>query len=190
MIEKVPTLVNIGYASKTVTPEEKELIKNIFQTEYFRVRLTNSLAGIELAGALKNVYAIASGISQGLGYGLNTRAKLITLAVEEILMFCEKLHYVIDPRAMPGIIGDIVLTCGSTESRNFTFGEMLATHSVEDSLRHSNGVVEGYHTAEGFRHLTEQVHGDTPLAQLVFDILLGEKQTDIREGFLRFFRHE
>ncbi len=188
VIEKMPTLVNIGYA-KTTTLEEREKMKKLFQADYFRVRLTSSIRAIELAAAMKNVYAIACGMSKGLGFKHNTRAKLIALAIEEILILTETLGFAMDKRALPAVIGDVVMTCSSNNSRNFAFGEMLVSRSVEESLQYVKGVVEGYASTEPLGYLVEKTKGETPLAVLLCDILDGQKDaTEIKDRFSRFLK--
>src|SRR5690606_4761037 len=84
-----PTLVNLGYAKDRNT----NIVRNLFQTDYFRVKSTNSVKSLELASAFKNVYAIACGMTYGLGYETNTRVKLIVLAIEEFYALSKKMRY-------------------------------------------------------------------------------------------------
>lgn len=148
---QMPTLVNLG-GSNGKTQE----ISNLFETNYFRVRPTKSIEALELAAALKNVYAIACGIAEGLGFEENTRAKLITIAYEEFQKLSRNLGYEIDEDARPGILGDLVLTCSSLASRNFSFGKNLTKYSVKDSVKKIDSTIEGYNTVFSVLHFSER----------------------------------
>ncbi len=162
--DKMPTLVNLGgHNGKT------QDICNLFKTDYFRVRPTKSVEALELAGALKNVYAIACGIADGLGFGENTRAKLITIAYEEFLRLATKLKYGIDEETRPGILGDLVLSCSSIESRNFSFGKNLVKYSVKESIKKVDSTIEGYNTAFSILHFSEK--SAMPLGEFVLRII-------------------
>lgn len=165
--QKMPTLVNLGFFKK----ELSDTVKNLFQTDYFRVRIASGVEAIELAGACKNVYAIACGFSQGLGFGVNTRSKLITLAIEEMYALCNALHFTVDSNATAGMIGDLILSCTSSNSRNFTFGNLLVSYSVEESLAKINATVEGYTTTASIPFFKEKTGLPLPLASLVYEIV-------------------
>lgn len=150
VMRDMPTLVNLGY--ERVTDSTKTL-RDVFETGMFRVRLTQGVEALELSGAMKNVYAIVCGLAHGLGYEANTRVKLIVLAIEETRRLLAALRYSFDVDATAGIIGDLVLTCNSEESRNFRFGSQLATLGKEEAHRMLSGTVEGYHTLGSVRHL-------------------------------------
>ena len=178
---KMPTLVNLGgYNGQT------QRICDLFETDYFRVRPTKSVEALELAGALKNVYAIACGIANGFGFGINTRAKLITIAYEGFQKLALKLNYEIDEQARPGILGDLILTCSSEESRNFSFGENLVNYPVEESMKRVNSTIEGYNTAFSIMHFSKI--SPMPLAEFVLTIIKDNNPKEIRGKFAEFVR--
>lgn len=184
-IEKqMPTLVNIGYDDKGVA----EKVKKVFETEYFRVRLTKGYEAIELAGAMKNLYAIGCGLSSGLGFKMNTQAKLITLAIDEIYLLCEKMRFSFDTNARPSMIGDVVLSCSSTESRNFTFGKYLATVSLYDAQKKIGKTIEGFHTSFSIDSLQKEAKTSLPFASCIVDILRDQNPTSIRSRFMEFVK--
>lgn len=185
VMEKMPTLVNLGYTHK----KNVSIIKHLFQTDYFRIRPTKGVEVLELSAAFKNVYAIACGLGDGLGFGMNTRVKLMILALEEFYRLCKKLKLKVDMRVAPGTIGDLILTCNSEESRNFRFGKLLATHSASDSLGKIHGTVEGFYTISSVAHLTKKNKVDLPLATLVGAILTSNKPSEIRGRFAAFVKH-
>jgi glycerol-3-phosphate dehydrogenase (NAD(P)+) len=178
---RMPTLVNLGGSNG-----KTQLICDFFETDYFRVRPTKSIEALELAGALKNVYAIACGIAEGLGFQINTRAKLITIAYEEYQRLAKNLGYEIDEDARPGILGDLVLTCSSLESRNFRFGKNLTKFSVKESLAKINSTVEGYGTSFSVAYFSER--SPMPLAEFVLRVIREDNQKLIKDKFADFVK--
>ncbi len=181
----MPTLVNIGYTKD----KNKELVQNLFQTDFFRVRLTKGIRALELASAFKNVYAIACGVADGLGFETNTRVKLILLAIEEFYTLSRKLKYSIDRRALPGTIGDLILTCNSEESRNFSFGKLLAKYKTEEALKKINETVEGITTVESIPYFKEETKVELPLAEFVYEIIRENDPSKIKSHFQNFVKH-
>lgn len=177
----MPTLVNLGGRNG-----KTQAICDLFKTDYFRVRPTKSLEALELAGALKNVYAIACGMADGLGFKINTRAKLITIAYEEFQRLALRLNYEIDNQARPGILGDLVLTCSSPESRNFRFGKYLVNYSVKESIERVNSTIEGYNTAFSILHFSEK--SAMPLAEFVLRSIEENNPRIIRSKFAEFVK--
>jgi glycerol-3-phosphate dehydrogenase (NAD(P)+) len=176
---KMPTLVNLGGHS-----ERSQEMCDLFETDYFRVRPTSSVEALELAGALKNVYAIACGITEGLGFEINTRAKLITIAYEEYIRLTKSLNYKMDENSRPGILGDLILTCSSHESRNFRFGKNLVKHPVKESIERINSTIEGYNSAFSVLYFSER--SAMPLGEFVLRVIeennpktVGIKFTDL-----------
>lgn len=184
IVRKMPTLVNVGY----VKEKNAEFIRDLFQTDYFRIRLTRGVRALELACAFKNVYAIACGIAYGLGFETNTRVKLMLLAIEEFYALSKRLGYKIDGRALPGTIGDLILTCSSEESRNFSFGKLLAKYKVEESLRIVKETVEGYATAESVPYFEKKTGVELPLAHFVYKITEENNPVLVKKLFSDFVK--
>ena len=178
---KMPTLVNLGGSNG-----KTEEICSLLETDYFRVRPTKSIESLELAGALKNVYAIACGIADGLKFEENTRAKLIAIAYEEFQRLAAALKYEIDEEARPGILGDLVLTCGSIESRSFSFGKYLASYSVKESLEKVDSTVEGYNTAFSILHFSEK--SSMPLGEFVLQVIEENNPKNVGDKFANFVK--
>ncbi len=138
----------------------------------FRTYASHDIVGVELAGALKNVLAIASGIISGLGYGANTRGFLISRGVAEIIRLGS--HYQIDPLTISGLagVGDITVTCSSEKSRNFTFGyKMGKGQKPEEILNSMHQVVEGVRTAKSAHQLAQKFGEELPIFETVYRIL-------------------
>lgn len=178
---EMPTLVNLGgYNGKM------QEICDLLETDYFRVRPTRSVEALELAAALKNVYAIACGIVSGLGFEINTRAKLITIAYEEFQRLALRLDYGIDKDARPGILGDLVLTCSSIESRNFRFGRNLTKLSVRESIKEINSTIEGYNSVYSVLYFSEK--SPMPLGEFVLRIVEENNPGKVRNTFTDFVK--
>ncbi|OKL54648.1 glycerol-3-phosphate dehydrogenase [Bowdeniella nasicola] len=139
-------------------------------TDYFRPYLNTDVIGVELAGAVKNVIAIAVGMAVGAGFGDNTKATLITRGLAEITRLALKLGA--DPKTMAGLagMGDLVATCASPLSRNHTFGAHLARGmSLEEAITAAGGTVEGVKTSRSVQHLARSVGVEMPLTDAVVD---------------------
>lgn len=185
VIDEMPTLVNLGYRKGNGAVSR---VKELFQTNYFRVLVTRSLEAVELAGAFKNVYAIGCGIAAGLGFGTNTRVKLMMVALEEIEAIAKKLGFSIDSDAMPGTIGDLILTCSSVESRNFRFGKLLVLHSAKESLEKLHATVEGYTTLDSVGYFSKKTKISLPLTRCIADIVYANKPASVEKKFATFVR--
>jgi len=158
--EKMPTLVNLGYTG-SVTQAQK--IKALFETDYLRIHMVHHIPSLELAGAMKNICAVACGISDGLRFGMNTRTKVIITAIEEYYLLCKALNYSIDERAIGGIIGDFMLTGNSETSRNFQFGKLIINNSAEQAIKKVNATVEGYASLQAISEIVSKANVTLPL---------------------------
>lgn len=165
--KKMPTLVNLGYRNE----KKVEEVKKIFQTDYFRVKSTKSVRALELSGAFKNIYAIACGIADGLGFEMNTKVKLMVIAMYEFNSLIKNLGYKVDDNSLPATIGDLILTCNSNESRNFSFGKLLVNKSPQEALDLIGQTVEGYFAAESTPHFEKITGLSLPLARFTYNVL-------------------
>lgn len=184
IVDKMPTLVNIGY----VNAKNSKLVQDFFQTDYFRIRLVKEIKALEIAGGFKNVYAIACGIAEGLGYGANTKIKLILIAIEEFYAFSKSMHMNINQDMLAGTIGDLILTCTSTESRNFSFGKMLAEKKIKNALAEINQTVEGFTTADSIPYFEKASNLKLKLAHFVYDVIKADKSVEVKRSFLEFVK--
>jgi glycerol-3-phosphate dehydrogenase (NAD(P)+) len=145
-----------------------EALQAACHTRYFRPYTNPDLVGCELGGAVKNVIALACGIAEGLGYGDNTRASLITRGLAETARLGAALGA--EPTTFAGLagLGDLVATCSSPLSRNRTFGERLGRGmSLEEVLATTRQVAEGVKTCESVLDLA-RAHGvDVPITEAV-----------------------
>ncbi len=165
---KSPTAVTV--ASRSLDCAKK--IQHVFATDYFRVYTNEDMVGVELGGSVKNVIAIAAGIIDGLGLGLNTRAALITRGLTEIRRLGLKLGA--NPRTFTGLagVGDLVLTCTGTLSRNHTVGKQLGRgHTLNEILDQMQMVAEGVKTAKSVYNLSRKLAVEMPICHAVYKIL-------------------
>ncbi len=172
VIEKLPTAV-------TLSSEERKtglILQEIFDTDYFRVYTHDDMTGVEMGGALKNVIAIAAGISEGLGLGHNSRAALITRGLSEIrrLGLSMGAHEV----TFSGLsgLGDLVLTCTAHLSRNYTVGYKLGQGmSLSEITSQTRSVAEGVTTTLSARQLSQKQNIDLPITEQVYLTLYEDK---------------
>ncbi|KAI0275338.1 glycerol-3-phosphate dehydrogenase [Gloeopeniophorella convolvens] len=168
IIKRQPTMVSIASLSE----DHAERASLVFHQPWFRCYRGNDPVGIELAGALKNVYAIASGMAEGLGFEHNTRASLITRGLSEMTRI--GVAYGANPLTFLSLagVGDLFLTCSSSTSRNYTVGYRLGRgESLEEVLRTIGSVAEGVTTAKGLKAIVDDLDVPAPLANAVYDVL-------------------
>jgi glycerol-3-phosphate dehydrogenase (NAD(P)+) len=129
---------------------------------------------VELGGALKNIIAIAAGISDGLGYGDNTKASLMTRGLAEIIRLGERLGACRDTFWGLSGVGDMIATCAGRLSRNYRVGAGLAAgKTLDDVLREMGQVAEGVPTTEAAVRLSERVSVETPIIRIAHGVLFG-----------------
>ncbi|OQY54556.1 MAG: glycerol-3-phosphate dehydrogenase [Desulfobacteraceae bacterium 4572_88] len=166
--KQFPTAVTA--ASKE--PHVASLVQQIFATPFFRVYTNDDMVGVELGGSVKNVIAIAAGIIDGLGLGLNTRAALITRGLTEVRRLGLKLGA--NPRTFTGLagVGDLILTCTGSLSRNHTVGKKLGQgQSLKDILSEMRMVAEGVKTAKSVYNLSRKLDVEMPISHETYHIL-------------------
>lgn len=163
-----PTAVTVAARSMDAALRAQE----IFQTGYFRVYTSDDVPGVELGGSLKNVIAIAAGVVEGLGFGYNTRAALITRGLAEITRLGTALGA--QPQTLAGLagMGDLILTCTGHLSRNRSVGvELGRGRTLDDVLAGMSAVAEGVRTARSARDLAVRTGIEMPIVDAVHAIL-------------------
>ncbi len=187
--KKLPTAVTIAGSRM----ESARRLQQVFHTEYFRVYVSQDLMGVQLGGALKNVIAIAAGVSDGLNFGHNARAALITRGLAEITRLGVAMGA--NPLTFAGLagIGDLVLTCTGDLSRNRTVGlKMGKGVSVMDITSGMNMVAEGIKTARSVYELAVKMGVDMPIATQVYQLIYESKdpKTAVKELMARELKEE
>ena len=164
----IPTAIVAASTDIQTAPRVQEL----FHRPAFRVYTSTDLLGVELGGALKNVIAIAAGVSDGLGFGDNSKAALVTRAIAEIRRLGVACGAQADTFSGLSGLGDLTVTCFSRLSRNRGFGERLARgESIAEILASMLNVAEGYPTALSARQLARRWNINTPIIEEVYSML-------------------
>jgi len=174
--QKLPTAVTIATTNTSIAL----LLQEVFSTDYFRVYTHHDILGVELGGALKNVIAIATGVSDGLGLGLNARAALITRGLAEIIRLGVKMGA--EEKTFSGLsgVGDLVLTCTAPMSRNYTVGYNLGKgKKLKDILSNMKEIAEGIETSYSVYELSKKYKIDMPIVEQVYQILYKDKNPSL-----------
>jgi glycerol-3-phosphate dehydrogenase (NAD(P)+) len=149
-----------------------ESLSKRFYNGHFRVYLNGDLIGVQLCGVVKNVMAIAVGISDGMGFGANTRCALITRGLAEMGRLCVALGGSRDTMMSLAGVGDLVLTCTDNQSRNRRFGLAIGQGaSAEKALSDIGESVEGYYNAKQLFQLAQKNKVSMPICEQVYAIL-------------------
>ena len=186
---RIPTTVTV--ASKNM--EAAQGIQDLFMNQNFRVYTNQDLVGVEIGGALKNIIALAAGITDGLGYGDNAKAALMTRGLAEITRLGVKMGA--DPLTFLGLtgIGDLIVTCTSVHSRNWRAGNLLGKGKSLDEVLDSMGmVVEGVRTTKAAHQLSEKYQVKMPITNALYDVLFNGKdiKQEVEDLMGRSKKHE
>ena len=173
LVEGLPTATTI--AANTISTADA--VSARFHSDNFRAYSSDDIIGVQMAGAFKNVYAIAAGISDGLGFGANARSALITRGLAELMRLGHALGA--NPATLTGLsgMGDLVLTCTDNQSRNRRFGLAIGQGMDNDSALASIGqVVEGLNTANEAYQLSQKHGIDMPIVHEVYQVVHENKK--------------
>ena len=182
---KMPTALVV--ASENAQAAEKA--QDLFMTDFFRIYISYDVVGVEIGGALKNVVALATGISDGLGFGDNTRAAIITRGMSEIVRLGMAMGA--DPLTFSGLsgMGDLVVTATSMHSRNRRAGIAIGKGEALEDIKAKMGmVIEGVRTAEAIVALNKKYNVETPIASHVYKIIF--ENEDPRETVHELMKRE
>lgn len=190
IIQQLPTAVCIASS----TEKSATAAQNLFHSNMFRTYICHDPIGLEVAGALKNTIAIASGICAGLKFGKNAQASLITRGLTEIVKI--GMHLDADPMTFMGLsgVGDLFLTCSSEQSRNYKVGLRLGQgEKIQDILNSMPSVAEGYTTTKAAYQILQKNKLTAPMIQEMYHVLYEDKpirkavedllSRDVREEF-------
>ena len=156
--------------------ETAEYLQGIFMSPVFRVYTTPDILGVELGGALKNVIALAAGTADGLGYGDNTKAALITRGIAEIARLGTKMGAHIETFYGLSGIGDLIVTCASVHSRNRKAGYLMGKgYTMQQAMDEVKMVVEGVYSAKAAKSLAEKYDVEMPIIMEVNKVLFEDK---------------
>lgn len=174
---RLPTTVCVSSTNLEVC----DYIQDLFINNYFRVYTNSDVIGVEIGGALKNIIALAAGITDGLGFGDNAKAALMTRGIAEISRLGIKMGA--DPLTFLGLtgIGDLIVTCTSVHSRNWRAGNMLGKgEKLEDVLENMGMVVEGVRTTKAAKQLALKYNVSMPITDALYSVLF--EGVDVKEA--------
>lgn len=189
----LPTTIVVGAAKK----DTAEMLQSLFMNDVFRVYTSSDVLGIELGGSLKNVVALAAGIADGLGYGDNTKAALITRGITEIARLGMAMGANFETFCGLTGIGDLIVTCASMHSRNRRAGILLGQgKTMEEAMAEVKMVVEGVYSAKAAMGLAKKYGVSLPIieqvnlvlfenksaAEAVKDLMLRDKKIEVSDG--------
>ena len=182
---KLPTSCVIG----AKTRKTAEYLQSAFNSKVFRVYTSPDMLGIELGGSLKNVIALAAGIADGLGYGDNTKAALITRGIAEISRLAIKMGA--KQQTLAGLtgIGDLIVTCESRHSRNRKAGMLMGQgYTMDEATKEVKMVVEGIYSAKAALALGKKYNVRMPIIEEVNKVLFEDKPA--KDAVLELMKRE
>lgn len=181
----IPTTIVAGAQSKEVA----DLVQDVFMNSVFRVYTSPDVVGIELGGSVKNVIALAAGIIDGLGYGDNTKAALMTRGVAELMRLSQAMGGRLETIAGLAGMGDLIVTCTSNHSRNHNAGYLIGQgKSYEEAMREVKMVVEGVYSAKAAMKLSKKYDINMPIIEAVNQVLF--EGLNAREAAISLFNRE
>jgi glycerol-3-phosphate dehydrogenase (NAD(P)+) len=172
VVRKMPTTAVVACANAKIARE----LQGIFSCDYFRVYTNSDVVGVELCGSVKNVIALACGVCDGLGYGTNAKAALLTRGLVEMTRLGKAFKA--RPETFMGLagLGDLATTCFSVNSRNRTVGQELGKgRSIQEILAGMDAVAEGVVTSKAVHHLAKKLHIDMPITRAVYEMIYHHK---------------
>lgn len=175
-----------GLSLASQSPETMLVVRQAFQNNYIRLRETTDVIGVEICGAIKNVIALAAGMLEGLKANESTKAMLIAEAMHDM----ESILYAFECNKRTVLsysgIGDLLLTCTSKKSRNYTFGKLIGENpsktKIDEYLK--NTTVEGYYTLESIYQLLKNKDVSIPIIDLIYEIVVRGKSPELLLAFL------
>ena len=177
--EEVGRHVPTAVVSASADPATARLVQDLFMNDRFRVYTSSDPVGVETCAALKNVIALCAGVSDGLGYGDNTKAMLMTRGLAEMCRLGVAMGGKAETFAGLAGVGDLIVTCTSMHSRNRRCGILIGQGvPVEEAVKQIGAVVEGYYAAQTARTLAEKAGVEMPITEAAYQVLYHGK--DVR----------
>lgn len=166
-----------GSVIASTNKDLNSMVRQALSTKYLHIFDNEDIYGVELAGSLKNIYAIAAGISDSLGFGINTKSVLISRSIAEMVRFASCMHA--KKMTFTGLasIGDLIATCSSPNSRNYRLGKYLISgETIEEISSKLGGVAEGIHTTKMAYQKAQELNISMPLLDGVYRIIFNREK--------------
>ena len=176
LVKSVP----VGLAVASKSKRTLNIIREAFSNDHFKLYPTNDIIGIEVCGSVKNIIAIASGMIDGMGYPISTQALLITQSLHDIKAIIHALGGSKKTILSFAGFGDILLTCTSEKSRNYTFGKLIGSNVSKEEIEEykSNITVEGLYTLKSIHKLINNKKIEIPTINIIYDIVFNNEKID------------
>ena len=183
MIKKVPLGLTLACKNKTTI----NIVKKSLQNNYLRLTISNDIFGVEMYGAIKNVIAIAGGIIDGMGYPESTKCMFITKSLNDIVNLIYEMGGNKKTILTYAGIGDLLLTCNSLKSRNYSFGKMIGEKKDRKIIDEyiENTTIEGLYTLKSIYDLIHIKKIKMPIINIIYDIIYNNKDPKLLEDYLR-----
>lgn len=183
MIKKVP----IGLSLATKNKSTINIMKKTLQNDYLKLIPTNDIFGVEMYGAIKNVIAIAGGIIDGIGYPESTKCMFITKSLNDIMNLIYEMGGNKKTILTYAGIGDLLLTCNSVKSRNYTFGRLIGERTDKNIIDEykNNNTIEGLYTLKSIYDLIHYRKIKVPIINIIYDIVYNDKDVKLLEDYLK-----
>lgn len=182
LINKEPCALSLA----SLTNQSANVVIQALQNNHLKLRKNTDIYGTELCGSIKNVFAIASGILEGLGYSESYRAFFLTEVVHDLKHLLKSLNCDSKTILSYAGLGDLILTCSSSKSRNYQFGKLLGAKkdSQEITTYLEHNTTEGYYTLLSIKDLLTQKNINMPIIELIYDIAINNKNPELLSEFL------
>jgi len=183
MIKKVPLGLSLASNNKsTITA-----IKNALKNDYLQLTTTNDIFGVEMYGAIKNVIAIASGMIDGMGYPESTKCMFVTKALNDVVDLIYQMGGNKKTILTYAGIGDLLLTCTSTKSRNYSFGYMIGKKVSKKKIDEykNTTTIEGLYTLKSIYDLIHTKKITMPIIDIIYDIIYNDMDISLLENYLK-----
>lgn len=176
LVNNVPVGLSVASKSKRMI----NIVRKAFENDHFKLYPTSDIIGIEVCGSVKNIIAIASGIINGMGYPISTQALLITESLHDIKSLIHALGGSKKTILSFAGFGDILLTCTSEKSRNYSFGKLIGSNASKEKIDNykNNVTIEGLYTLKSIYKLISNKKIDIPIINIIYDIVFKNEKID------------
>lgn len=183
MVKEVP----VGLTLATEKKLAGDMILKAMENDYVKINITDDIIGTEICGSIKNVFAIAAGMLEGMKYPESTKSLFMTEVVNDIKFLIKSLGGKEETVLSFAGIGDILLTCSSSKSRNYTLGKMIGEERERQEIKQyiDSSTIEGLYTLNSIKKLLKDKEIEMPIIDLISDIIMGNKDLIELNNFLK-----
>ena len=183
MVKEVPVGLTLATKSKLAG----DMMLKAMENDYVKIQITDDIIGTEICGSIKNVFAIAAGMLEGMKYPESTKSLFMTEVIKDIKFLIKSLGGKEETILSFAGIGDILLTCSSSKSRNYTLGKMIGEEREIQEIKKyiDSSTIEGLYTLNSIKKLLNDKEIEMPIIDLISDIIMGKKNLIELNNFLK-----